>query len=277
MSTSSRQAKRLYTHDWPFEIELIPLKDLVVDLRYQRPVQEHFVEKLIAEFDERLVGVIDVSAREDGTHAILDGSQRFHAMQKFKKTAWCAVYSGMSLPDEARHFYEINRNRRSVHPYYQHQALLVTGDKAAREIDRIVRSEGYKLGIGARQDDVISAVRAVEYAYDLSSLVRKESLSPTIHLIRNCFYGTKAGKEGDLIKGFARFFQPFGDDEIDWGDFYTKMAEYNPAALVARAREKSELGREATSYYLANNIVEIYNRGRKSGKRLFPSMIEKGK
>jgi hypothetical protein len=273
MSTTARQLR----NEWPFAVELIKLGDLLVDLKYQRPPQEAFVVKLITEFDETLVGVLDVAERENGTHAILDGAQRYQALLKHKKAAWCAVYKGMSISDEAMFFYNKNRNRRSVHPFYQFRALLVTGNKQAVHISRIVSSEGYKLGIGAAQDDVITAIRATEDAFLMRSLARQESLSAALRVMRACFYGRRGGKEGELIRGLGRFFQPFEDELIDLPWLIDKLAGQNPQTLLGRAEDKAETTRHPRAYWFAKDVVDIYNRGKPAGKRLSGRLIEGAK
>ena len=272
MREMTKEAAR---NEWPFAVELLSLDDLLVDLKYQRPPQEVFVAKLIAEFDESLVGVLDVAERKNGTHAILDGAQRYQALLKHKQSAWCAVYKGMSLAQEAMFFYMKNRNRRSVHPFYQFRALMVTGHKPSLAINRIVEAEGYRLGIGSGQDDILQAVRAVEDAYNMSSLARGESLSPALRIMRACFYGRKAGKEGELIRGLGRFFQNFEDDLIDLPWLIDQLAGHNPQTLLGRADDKAATTRpwHSRAYWMAKDICEIYNRGRKSGKRLYPSYI----
>jgi Family of unknown function (DUF6551) len=259
--------------EWPFRVELLPLDRLMVDLRYQRPPQEVFVARLIEQFDETLVGVLDISARKNGADAILDGAQRYQALMKHKTTAWCAIYENMSLADEALFFYNKNKNRRSVHPYYQFRALLVTGDKAMEDIDRIVKSENYKLGIGAREDHVITAIRATEDAYKMSSLARPESLSPALRVMRAAFFGRKGGKEGEIIRGFGKFFQNFEDDMIDLPWLVDKMAGQNPLTLLGRADDKASTTRFNRAYWFAKDVVDIYNRGKRAGHRLSPRMI----
>lgn len=268
---------RTVKNDWPFTIELVPVSRLTVDLSYQRPPQEKFVEKIISEFDETLVGALDVAERTRShviSYAILDGAQRFQAIQKFKGTAWCAIYKGMSIADEAMFFYLKNRNRRSVHPYYQFRALIVTGDKQAVAINRIVTSESYKLGIGGIPDDTITAVRAVEETFNMSSVARKESLSAALRTMRACFHGRKGGKEGELIKGLGRFFQPFDNNEVDLEWLFGRLAEWNPQLLLGRAIDKASVTRHPRAYWIARDIVDIYNRGRKAGSRLQPRFIE---
>lgn len=263
-------------NEWPFAVELLTLKDLMVDLKYQRPPQETFVAKLIAEFDESLVGILDVSERKNGNHAILDGAQRYQALLKHKSTVWCTVYRNMTIADEAMFFYNKNRNRRSVHPYYQIRALIVTGDKQSINIDRIVRAEGYKLDTSGAPDTHLSAIRAVEDAYKMSSLARKESLSPALRVMRACFFGRKAGKEGEIIRGLAKFFQPFEDNQIDLEWLIDQLAGQNPQTLLGRAYDRAATARpwRTRAHWMAKDIVDIYNRGKKAGQRLYPSLIE---
>jgi len=266
----------LQTAEWPFSVELLPLKDLVVDQRYQRPPQTTFVEKLIREFDQTLVGILDVAHRGNGSHAILDGAQRYQALLKFKQTAWCAVYKGMNLAEEAMFFYNKNRNRRSVHPYYQFRALMVTGDKQSLAISKIVENAGYKLGTAARQDDIITAIRASEDAYGMSSLFRDESLSPSLRVMRAAFYGRKAGKEGEIIRGLGKFFQNFEDNAIDYQWLIEGLAGQSPQTLLGRADDKAATARpfQSRAYWMARDIVDIYNRGLTKGSRLFPRYIQ---
>lgn len=273
MATTRKPVKKTIASTWPFTVELIPLKDMFVDLTYQRPPQETFVQSIIENFDEILVGTLDVAER-GSTYAILDGAQRFEALRKYKTNVWCSVYKGMDIKDEAMFFYRKNRNRRGVHPYYQIRALIVTGDKTAISINRIVESEGYKLEVGGIPDNYITAIRAVEDVYAMSSLHRKESLSPAIHVMRQCFYGRKSGKEGELIKGLGKFFQPFADAEIDLPWLMDLLASQNPQVLIGRAADKAQVSRHPRAYHLAKDIVEIYNRGRKAGYRLYPSYIQ---
>lgn len=269
-------ATKLRPHlEWPYNVILIALKDLTIDLRYQRPPQVVFVEKLIREFDETLVGVLDVSERKDGKHAILDGAQRYQALLKFKSTVWCAVYSGMSIAEEAMFFYNKNRNRRNVHPFYQIRALIAAGDKRSIEINRIVTDAGFKLGIGAAQDDMLQAIRGVEDAFNMSSLARKESLSPTLKIMRTAFLGRKGGKEGELLRGFGKFFQAYEDELLDWEWLIEKMSEQNPTTMLGRAYDKATNSREPRSFWLARDVAEMYNRGKPRGQRLSLVLIKK--
>ena len=267
--------------EWPFTVELTPLSDLIIDNRYQRPPQDAFVDKIANSFDDTLVGVLDVSERKNGSHAVLDGLQRFTAMKKVGKNGcYCAVYTGMSLADEAMFFYRKNKDRRSVHPFYSFRARMVAGDKDARDINRIVESWEFKLHPNAREDNNIAAVAAVEEAYSWESAARTNSLEPALKAIRYSFATRPGAKEGDMIRGLGRLFQPFYDEEVDWQRMYDVLESLGPRNIIGRARDALSMSPTATRLsvgdQIARDILKIYNRGIRVGK-LNPQMLHKRK
>ena len=252
--------------EWTFRIELVPIQKLFADPKYQRPPQTLFVTKLVETFDPTLVGTLDVSARADGRYALLDGLQRHSALTKLNyEDVWCAIYDGMSISDEASFFYRRNRDRRSVHPYYQFRARVLMGEDLAKGVDRAVRAQEFKLHVNANPDDHISAIRAAEDAYTYSSLTRPESLTPALRAIRASMYGRKGAKDGNLIRGLGRFFQSFSDDEIDYDHLYDVLAEVGPMVLIGRVADRSTYkgagGGKGSSLSFAREIAELYNKG----------------
>jgi hypothetical protein len=270
----------LIENPWPFTVELLPRKKLFSDSRYQRPPQEAFINRLVGKFDPTLVGTLDVSAREDGYYALLDGLQRNEVVGHFSYDyIWCAVYEGMSLADEAEFFFRRNKDRKGVHPFYQFQARVVMGERIARKIDRIVRAEDFWLHINAKPDDHISAIRAVEDAFSYSSPARKESLSPALRVIRMSIFGRQGAKDGEMIRGLARFFQPFEDEQIDLIRLRDILESTGPKNLVERAKEKQRnSGRRGstTGYEVARELATIYNRGLQRGPKLSLRMLQPG-
>lgn len=269
---------QLVPNEWPFRIDLLPRTALFADDRYQRPPNQVFVQKLVEEFDPTLVATLDVSVRSDGRYAILDGLQRHSAMEKMQmEYVWCAVYEGMDVAAEANFFYRRNKNRRTVHPYYQFRAMLVMGDADARQIDKIVKREKFKLNINAGPENHISAVRAVESAYGYSSLARKESLTPTLRVIRKSMLGRKGAKDGEMIRGLARFLQPFYDQEIDWQHLEDLLADVGPMNLLGRVKDKASGTGHGKSggYVMAREILTLYNRGVARGHKLPERMLER--
>lgn len=265
--------------DWPFTIELVNLDELFADGRYQRPPQPMFVDKMVNSFDETLVGAIDASDRGNGDKAhfaILDGVQRYTALGKVGKlTVYTTIYRGMTIAEEAMFFYRKNRDRRAVHPFYSFRARMVAGDETCITINNIVEGCGYKLASTAGGENYIPSIRSVEDAYGFKSAARDQSLTPALRMLRRAWHGRRGGKDSELIRGLGRFFQPFSDNEIDLDWLEEKLIAENPRGIVTRARDawftKSHL-----SNPVAEEIVKIYNRGRKAG-RLNRNLLTKTK
>src|SRR5215467_2228572 len=100
--------------------ERIPLAELSVDRRFQRPPVEHHISKIALNFNERYLGRLLVSRRSDervaageDRYAILDGQQRWNALLRMR-FAWapCDVLTGLSLEQEILTFCVHNRERK---------------------------------------------------------------------------------------------------------------------------------------------------------------------
>src|SRR4051812_48374674 len=92
-------------------------RELFADPAYQRDAQAKRVARMAAEFDQRLVGVLEVSKRPDSRFAILDGQHRHAAVlqvQGADALLVCQVYEGLTEQDEARLFREINARRKAL-------------------------------------------------------------------------------------------------------------------------------------------------------------------
>lgn len=259
--------------EWPFEVKLLRLDDLFADEAYQRPPHEQFIRELALKFDERLVGAIDVSDRGKNNYAILDGQQRYEAMKLIGKSAcWAAVYMGMTLEDEASHFFHKNRDRKAIHPWYHFRAKLVAGDETMQGIQKILDQHGFELAIGARGYPVITAIRAVEYAHAYHSNTREECLSPTLELIRNLWAGREKATDGDIIRGLSRFFATYHDDEIIWEHLNPLLSELGPTLIIGRANDlrygTSNRSAGAMGRRLARVLGDIHNTGLPRGQRL---------
>lgn len=253
--------------EWPYEVKLIKLDELFADEAYQRPVHELFARDLTLKFDERLVGVIDVSLRKDGRGAIMDGLQRTTAMREVgKQSCYAAVYRGMTLAEEAEFFFHKNRDRKAIHPYYHFRARQVAGDDTAKAINAIVERYGFKLAVGAVQPNHIAAIKAVEKVYSWYSPFRDECLTPTVETIKGLWQGRKAATDGELIRGLGRFFQVYADTEIQFDHWHEVLAELGPQLVIGRAKDSithltGGRGGSSGGLGVGRTLAEIHNAG----------------
>lgn len=266
--------------DWPFRIELLPIDDnLIVDDKYQRPVDKAFVRRITLAFDERLVGAIDVSSRGRGKYAIIDGQQRkTAALSAGKTTIFCAIYTGMTLAEEAQMFFHKNRDRKAMHPFYHYRARLVAGDSVISEVDRIIAKTGWKVGFSSLVPNTITAVVSVEEAFALASDVREECLTPTLEILAKLWKGRTADRDARLIRGFARFFRVYSDQEIQWRHWEESLAAQGPMLVLGRATDmqmatrssgqRGAVGSHSAGQGVAHALLQIHNTGLGPRERL---------
>lgn len=247
--------------EWPFEVELLELSDLLVDHTYQRPIEERFVVAMAEKFDETLVGVIDVSDRGNGDYAILDGQQRYETMKVVgKTTCFAATFTDMTIQDEAGFFFRKNRDRRSMKGYYGFRARLIAGDPTAVAVEETVRTAGFGLGPKSDHTDVIGAIGSTERAWGQSSDVRRDCLTPALRTIGAAWRGRDDSLHGSVIEGFARFWKTYRDEEVDWPTLIGALqGEINgPKNLLGLGRERQ--GTTGLARAVASVVAWGYNR-----------------
>lgn len=250
---------------WPFEVGLLYRADCIIDDSYQRPAQEAFVTEITDAFSPTLVGTLDVSARENGVFAVLDGQQRYLAMgNRGMRTFYASIYKGMSLADEAGFFFRKNRDRRGMPPFYAFRARTVAGDQEAIDIRDTVEQAGFVLGQNTNDREVIGAIKAVETAYGYVSDDRNECLSPGLRTIRGSWYGRKGSLDSTLITGLGRFWSRFADEEVDLDRLNSQLAISGPSGLLGMARDRYATVRGATGkasmqWLVARSTAEVYN------------------
>lgn len=91
----------------------VPLKDMRIDISYQRYVNVQRVKKIAKEWDDMKANLIHVSLRQDGLYYVMDGNHtRLAAETVGKDTLPSRVYVGLTREDEARIFTELNMSHK---------------------------------------------------------------------------------------------------------------------------------------------------------------------
>lgn len=269
--------------EWPFTVKLIEIDACFADLTYQRPVGERFVREIVLNFDERLVGTIQVSARADGRFAILDGQTRWKAMQLVgKRRCWAAIYEGLDEAAEARFFYRVNKHRKGVHSFYGFRARVLSGEEKAVRIQRLVEQAGLKISPNTSgETSDVAAVSALEWVYDLDSPHREDTLSPVLRVMGTTWAGLKRSTDAELMRGLGRFYAAYGDDEIveqPSDRFQDLLVGIGPQLLIQRARDVAGTvvhNRAATGLAMAKAIVALHNTGLGRAARLDAARLER--
>lgn len=243
---------------------------MFADPTYQRDLDEARVQTMAAEFDQRLIGVLEVSARPDGHYAILDGQHRWAATCRAHPSGddahlVCQIHTSLSIEDEARVFYEIDARRKQLSWWDRWRARRGGGDPGVLAIDAVLARHDLQINPSAR-DGNIRATKAVESI--VAELGDLAMLDRVLVVLTSAFGRAYDGYDGAIMHGVALVLAHYDEDEIDLDRLVTQLRDLPPKQLRARAAALRELQRGTLPRLCAAVIVERYNAGR--GRNIEP-------
>lgn len=240
---------------------------LTSGLPYQRPVDEKEVDRLIREWDDRLLEPLVVSFR-DGRFNVVDGQHRIAAMVKKnggrEVMAPCKVYSGLTYEEEAALCYKLDKAKKRLSLSQSTNALVESGaDAEATEIRRLVEGAGFRWALGkrsGREHDIV-ATRAVINAY---RLLGGEAFSRMLRLLEQTWHGVPHSLNAVVLSGLALFLKTY-DTELNDRLFVKRLSAVDPDEIIRRGR--LDFSTNSTALRYARVFLEKYN-GQRSGRRL---------
>lgn len=242
-------------------LDHLPISVLKLDRGYQRDVSEAKVRKLIGDWQERAVGVLHVSARDDGYY-VIDGQHRVRAAQDqglsdFKVP--CHVHRDLSREEEAAMFLYLN-DSKNVSAYDRFKAGLIAGDEDCIGVQQTLKHYGLEVGPGS-SDGTIRCVTK------LLTLYRKDpQLLDRLCLIATEAWGTRQSAfEQVVVTGLGTVLGRY-NGELDEAAFVKKLSGYRggPTALAGDARGYADVRPISVGRAAAEIMVDAYNRGRRS-------------
>lgn len=130
-------------------IQWIGLDQLVIDERYQRPLQRSSwsaIRKIASEFMWSRFSAVLVAPIEGGRYAIIDGQHRVHAAAMIGIKQVPAMIVLIRAEEQAKVFVDVNTKRVTIHPVTIHPATI------------------FKAALTAREDWAVKSAEAVEAA-----------------------------------------------------------------------------------------------------------------
>lgn len=247
----------------------IPAKQIRVDPEVQRQLIPARVSKLTEAMDLDGLGIITVSERGKGDLIALDGQHRIAALEQLGMGEWevtCHVYSGLSKAQEAALFRRLNDTRK-ITPYDDFSKGLVEGDEECLAINEIIESHGLRVA-GYGSDGTITCVSKLRQLYESKNgradgAVLADALTDSL-----AAWGVRyAAVEKNILGGLALVHRTYGS-EVDRPALVNKLSKYKggAAGLLGTARQLKDLRSASMERLVAAVIVEVYNRGRRSGQ-----------
>lgn len=215
----------------------ISAKMIHADPSYNRSINRHQVEDIIANFDPNLVNPVKVSYR-DGRYNIFDGNHTLRALMEMSGNdgdlpVYAKVYEGMTKEDEARMFAKQNGTNRQVSTSYKLRALNVANDP------EIVKFKEATISAGAKCDFNGSCAPYHIKCYDTAFKIFKKNgaahYKTVVSVVIRAWNGHPDSLKREIICGVDILIREF-KGLIDTGRLVSKLALENPNTIISKGK-----------------------------------------
>jgi hypothetical protein len=220
--------------DW--RIEIIPVDQMYMG-RYQRPLDERWIEKRQDDFKPWLLGTVTVSERHKAKKrfATVDGQHRRELAARNNLSHLAAVvFYDLTEPQEAALFSAFQQERRNVTPFQRYTSDLIALKPRAKAIDKIMKEEGWEFVASGSGPYTVRAVTLIERIYD-----EDPSLLRTLLRVAGLTWGELPGANNQqTLGGLYAFLKDVPDFDED--RFIDRLQSVTPFTLLDRATKLRE-------------------------------------
>ena len=241
---------------------------LTSGLPYQRPVDEKEVNRLIREWDDRLLDPLVVSFR-DGKFNVVDGQHRVAAMRKMnggkEVMVPCIIYSGLTYEQEADLCYKLDKAKKRLTLAQATNALAESGtDADIRTVKSLIEANGFVWALDrrTRAANEIGSIRALMKSW---RALGNEEFSRMLVLLRCTWGGHPYSLTSFVFSGMTTFLKTYSA-EMDDRIFIRQLSKVEPDEIVRRGKLDFSTNNNGLRY--ARVILEKYNNQRKNAKKL---------
>lgn len=261
-------------------VELIPVKQLMVDAVFQRTRDDARISKMAKEWNWLACGQLVVSLRaRDGdrrsktknVYSVLDGQQRMGAIiQQGYKDAPCRVYADLTEKQEAELFELLNKAKQ---PTFNDlfKSRLSRGEEVARNIELATKSVGFFLDPG-REHKTSRHIQTMLEMERLYNAGKSALIMDTLRFIHDVFPNENLGHQQMIIAGVAMFLQKYGT-AVRLDEMKAKMIRLGQIKMTqqafqyAAARGRGPSGNSRAIAY-SEAMLMVYNTNRTEAHRV---------
>lgn len=215
--------------------ELIPIRNLVSNQDYQRPLSEGHIRKTVEEFDIYQVNPVKVS-RRDGINFVFDGQHTVEIVASVSGSrdtpVWCMVYE-MQYTEEAHTFANQQKHVKSLVPYETFKAHIEAGDPKQMMIKSIVEFYGLKV-TSTQQLNGVCAISTLEKIYDKYGQAVMDS---ALRLAVGTWEGEANSLSGNMLMAIARILVAYGDS-LKEDVFKDHLGQVSVKSIIRTAKER---------------------------------------
>jgi len=216
--------------------ELIPIKMLVSNQTYQRPISAAHVGRTAQHFNVYQINPVKVS-RRDGTNYVFDGQHTIEtvatASGSRETPVWCMIYDDLEYEQEADIFANQKKHTRPLKSIEIFNAHVEAENDVQLTIKSIV--ESYNLTISARKvPGCVNAVSALEYIFDKYGY---QVLDRSLFLLVSTWEGETDSLSCNMLKGVAKLIVAYGDN-LNNEQFVDRLSKVSVREIIRTAKDR---------------------------------------
>jgi hypothetical protein len=248
--------------------EWIPMKDLMIDHRYQRDRKEGFISYLAANLDPDKFGSLTVSRRENGEQVILEGQQRFNAamlaLGDETQQVPCIILSGLTPEQESEIFWKGGRDRVPLTIFDLWKARLFQGDPSALQIRQCVEAAGLEIKFiaSSKTHNEISCLGTLETMWQH---VGNDMLTRILRILNLGLPNEIIGRQ--MLHGATLFVLSYGE-RLDDQKLIDRLKKTTSKDIIDRAESLKGASRGTVVTFVAWILLNDYNKRRPGEDRL---------
>ena len=228
------EAQRRCIPDVSFE--LIPIRNLVSNQDYQRPLSENHIRKALEEFDVYQINPVKVS-RRDGINYVFDGQHTIEIVASESGSrdtpVWCMIYDDLKYKEEAHIFADQQKHVKALSAFETFKAHIEADDPKQKMIEAIVQSYGLAI-TSTKAKNGISAVSTK--CWDKQYLVRPDPQA-IWETPRRLPEWKNNSLSGSILMGIARIIVAYGDS-LKEDVFKDHVGKASVKSIVRTAKER---------------------------------------
>lgn len=233
--------------------EQIPIRNLVSNQEYQRPLSKRHVKRAAEEFDLYQINPVKVS-RRDGINYVFNGQHTVEIVALVSGSrdtpVWCMIYDDLEYSHEADIFANQQKGVKPLVPLEIFKANI----EAQNDKQIIIKNtvERYNMKIGPSQvPGCICAVRSLESIYDTYG---NAMLDRVLGLLIGTWEGESQSLSSQMLSGTALLLEAYSD-KIDDEVFKERMSSQSIRVIIREAKERNggSIGYAAALWKYYNN------------------------
>lgn len=217
--------------------EQIPIRNLVSNQEYQRPLSKRHVKRAAEEFDLYQINPVKVS-RRDGINYVFNGQHTVEIVALVSGSrdtpVWCMIYDDLDYSHEADIFANQQKGVKPLVPLEIFKANLEAQNDKQVIIKKTV--EQYHMKIGPSQiPGNICAVKSLESIYDTYG---NAMLDKVLCLLIGTWQGETQSLSSQMLLGTALLLDAY-KDKVDDEVFKERMSSQPIKAIIREAKERN--------------------------------------